>query len=99
LTNETSRQTIEIENSNGTKVTIISGEQPSLKELQDLVGGYIELVHTPNKPYQVLVDEEGQDHWELHPNSLGTAFTDIDTDTYPILVGPVVILVGDARMT
>ena len=42
------------------KVTPINGKHFTLEELQEMVGGYIELVHVPNKPsMRLVVNEEG----------------------------------------
>jgi hypothetical protein len=47
-----------------TTVTLANGERFTLKELQDLVGGYIEIVHLRQQPkgqsYPIMaVDEDG----------------------------------------
>ena len=43
------------------KVTPANGENFTLEELQEMVGGYIELVRVPNKPsMRLVVNEDGR---------------------------------------
>ena len=72
------------------------GKHFTLDELQELVGGYIELVpgeHT--ETYDVVVNEEGKLHG-LEANPAATEYcgvTGLDT-----LVGNVLILTGEERL-
>jgi len=74
-------------------------DKPNLKQLQKMVGGYIEVVYTENGD-QIILDEEGRlkekpinkdasEHW------LGDKW---DNDTANI-VGDAVILSGKARLS
>jgi hypothetical protein len=79
---------------------------PSLKELQAIVGGYIELIIDAaiwqGQPAQVYCNEEGA-LIKLAPNLLATVY--VKTCFKPLgrilagdmIHGPVVILVGSAR--
>lgn len=86
---------ITLENDNGTKVYIISDkETPPLSILQGLVGGYIEVAYE-TRAYQTIVNEEGLPR-ELDENYLAMGFAGPHSDQ---LVGDVIILVGDAKLT
>ena len=88
-------------NEQGTYITIYFGDDdktPTLKELQEMVGGYIEVVYAENGD-QIILDEEGRlkgkpinedasEHW------LGDKWD----NEYPNIVGDVVILSGKARL-
>ena len=88
-------------NEQGTYITIYFGDDdktPTLKELQEMVGGYIEVVYAENGD-QIILDEEGRlkgkpinedasEHW------LGDKW---DNDNSNVL-GDVVILSGKARL-
>jgi len=68
-------------------------KKPSLETLQDLVDGYVELIHIPNKPdWQMLVNEDGRMK-QLPYNEEASELCG-----RPI-VGHAVILKGDARLT
>ena len=80
------------------KTTYIKDKAPTLEELQEMVGGYIEVVHAKNGD-QIILDEEGRlkgkpinedasEHW------LGDKW---DND-YSNVLGDVVILSGKARL-
>ena len=43
-----------------TKTTYIDDRQPRLKELQDLVGGLIQVVYADDGKTQIVMDEEGK---------------------------------------
>ena len=43
-----------------TKTTYIDDRQPRLKELQDLVGGLIQVVYADGGKTQIVMDEEGK---------------------------------------
>ena len=89
-------------NEKGTYITIYMGdddEQPTLEELQKMVGGYIEVVYAPNGD-QIILDEEGRlkdkpinkdasEHW------LGDKWDSEQAN----IVGDAVVLSGKARLT
>lgn len=68
-------------------------EQPTLKKVQGLVGGLVEMVHSPTNPdIQVLVNEEGLLN--------GLPFNEEATKICGTgIVGPAVVLKGNARWT
>ncbi len=68
-------------------------EQPTLKKVQGLVGGLVEMVHSPTNPdIQVLVNEEGLlDGLPFNEEATKICGTGI--------VGPAVVLKGNARWT
>ena len=68
-------------------------KKPSLKTVQDLVDGYVELINIPNKPdWQMLVNEDGRMK-QLPYNEKASKLCG-----RPV-VGHAVILKGDARLT
>lgn len=68
-------------------------KKPSLKTVQDLVDGYVELINIPNKPdWQMLVNEDGRMK-QLPYNEKASELCG-----RPV-VGHAVILKGDARLT
>ncbi len=68
-------------------------EQPTLEKVQGLVGGLVEMVHSPTNPdIQVLVNEEGLlDGLPFNEEATKICGTGI--------VGPAVVLKGNARWT
>ena len=84
----------------GSYITIyIDDKEPTLKEMQKMVGGYIEVVYAENGD-QIILDEEGRlkekpinedasEHW------LGDKW---DNDTANI-VGDAIVLSGKARLS
>ncbi len=68
-------------------------EQPTLKKVQGLVGGLVEMVNSPTNPdIQVLVNEEGLlDGLPFNEEATKICGTGI--------VGPAVVLKGNARWT
>jgi hypothetical protein len=41
-------------------ITVFEDNQPTLQEAQKIVGGLVEMVHSPSEPdWQILVNEEG----------------------------------------
>ena len=68
-------------------------QQPTLEEAQEIVGGYVEMVHSPNNPeIQILVNEEGL--------LTGLPFNKEATELCGTgIVGNAVILKGDAKWT
>ena len=83
---------------------VISDKKPTLKEMQEFVGGYIQVV---NGVYgsQIIKNEEGKIHG-LPMNMVATTFylgEDWDDDTSAMfndfLVGNAMILKGKARLS
>ena len=72
------------------------GKHFTLDELQELVGGYIEILRNPKgKDFDAVLNEEGKLHG-LDANPAATEYcgvTDLDT-----LVGNVLILEGEERV-
>lgn len=64
-------------------------KEPSLEEAQQLVGGYVEILNI-SPDMQVLVNEEGRMKGLPH-NEKATALCGFN------IVGPAVVLKGDAR--
>ena len=81
------------------KTTIITGERPTLEEVQKLVGGYIEFVYSDGD-IQIICNEEGKLR-ELPINEEATNYwfnlMTPSTFTNDFLVGDVVILKGKAQ--
>ena len=86
-----------------TTTTYISDKEPTLKELQSLVGGYIELVYDDGKT-QIICNEEGKlngSHYNSGATSLWHSLLRQDA-FYEIpdhIVGDVVVLTKKALMT
>jgi hypothetical protein len=82
-----------------TKTTHIKDKPPTLEELQELVGGYIEVAYAPNGD-QIIMDEEGKlknkpINWEATEHWLGKKE---NYAIYPdVIVGDVIILSGNAK--
>ena len=68
-------------------------QKPTLEEAQEIVGGYVEMVHSPNNTdIQILVNEEGL--------LTGLPFNKEATELCGTgIVGNAVILKGDAKWT
>ena len=66
---------------------------PTLEEAQKIVGGYVEMVRSPTNPdIQILVNEEGL--------LRGLPFNESATEACGTgIVGPAIILKGNARWT
>jgi len=75
-----------------TKTTYIKDKAPSLKELQDMAGGYIQVVEIKGK--QIIIDEEGK----LKDKPLNEEATDLWGVDYDIIVGDAVVLSGKALL-
>jgi len=74
-------------------ITYIEDKKPTVKEAQELVGGYVELIELPDGT-QMLVDEDGQ----LKRKTMNHDASMIGlTVGQPFIVGDVVILSGKAR--
>ena len=91
-----------IKNENGTEVSILNETKLSLKDMQDYVGGYIELVYDDGDTQIVCNEfgkikgmpenEEATRMWyRKHHEKSGVPIQDV-------LVGDVLILKGKARM-
>ena len=68
--------------------TVLRECQPTLEEAQDFIGGYIEMIQC--KGFQMLVDEDGRAK-KLNINHNASAMAG------KTLVGPVLVLFGDAQ--
>ena len=73
-------------------------ERPTLQELQKLVGGYIEIFHSPDGKQQIIVNEEGKMqrlpvNYEATAIWLGTS-VEKALAYHDVLVGDAVILEG-----
>lgn len=94
-----------IKNENGTEVSILNETKLSLKDMQDYVGGYIELVYDDGDT-QIVCNEEGKltgmlenkeatDLWNDALEKFNTNPNFVNSD---YLVGDVLILKDKARM-
>tara|TARA_Y100000034_G_C6733617_1_gene325149 strand:- start:285 stop:578 length:294 start_codon:yes stop_codon:yes gene_type:complete len=92
-----------IKNENGTEVSILNKTKLSLKDMQDYVGGYIEVVSLSDGS-QMVLDEEGKlkdkpINYEATKRYVGEEYDDTcATWDYDYVVGDVLILKGKARM-
>lgn len=74
-------------------ITVFEDNQPTLQEAQKIVGGYVEMVHSPSEPdWQILVNEEGLLR-DLPFNKEATELCGTG------IVGPAIVLKGDAKWT
>ena len=74
-------------------ITVFEDNQPTLQEAQKIVGGLVEMVHSPKQPeWQILVNEEGLLRGLPH-NKEATELCGTG------IVGPAIILKGDAVWT
>ena len=79
--------------------------QPTLKQMQDFVGGYIEVVQSADTKSQIVLDEEGK----LKGKPINKEATELylgeeqdDTSAgwdFDVIVGDVIVLSGDARLS
>ena len=74
-----------------TSITVVRDKQPSLKKMQEIVGGYIEVVYLWEGD-QMIVNEEGL----LQKLDINREASQI---AQKLIVGDVIILKGKARMT
>ena len=77
---------------------IITDKAPTLKEMQEFVGGNIEVVYAPNGD-QIVLDEEGR--WKEKPINQEASehwLGDKCDDEFANIVGDALILKGDGRM-
>jgi len=68
--------------------------KPNLKQLQKMVGGYIELVTSPDSKYQIVIDEEGK----LKGKPFNKDATALYNNPNDEIVGDAVILSGKAKL-
>ena len=74
-------------------ITVMEDKKPTLKEAQKIVGGLVEMVHSPKQPdWQILVNEEGLLR-DLPYNQEATELCGTG------IVGHAIILKGDAKWT
>ena len=74
-------------------ITVMEDKKPTLEEAQKIVGGYVEMVHSPKQPdWQILVKEEGLLR-DLPYNQEATELCGTG------IVGHAIILKGDAKWT
>ena len=74
-------------------ITVMEDKKPTLEEAQKIVGGLVEMVHSPTEPeWQILVNEEGL-LLDLPYNQEATELCGTG------IVGHAIILKGDAKWT
>ena len=87
------------------KTKYITDVEPTLKEMQDFVGGYIQVVQSADTKSDIVLDEEGKlkgkflnkEATELY---LGEAPDDTGAGwDFDYIVGDVMVLSGDARLS
>ena len=87
------------------KTKYIDDVEPTLEEMQKFVGGYIEVVTSADTNSQIVLDEEGKlkgkpinkEATELY---VGEAMDDTCAGwDFDVIVGDVMILSGDARLS
>ena len=88
-----------------TKTKYIDDVKPTLKEMQKFVGGYIEVVQSADTKYDIILDEEGKlkgkpinrEATELY---VGEEYDDTSAGwDFDVIVGDVMMLSGDARLS
>ena len=72
------------------KTTYIKDKAPNLEELQDMVGGLIQVIQLKDK--QIIVDEEGK----LKGKEFNVEATELWNVGYDVIVGDAVVLSGKA---
>ena len=72
------------------KTTYIKDKAPNLEELQDMVGGIIQVIQLEDK--QIIVDEEGK----LKGKEFNVEATELWNVGYDVIVGDAVVLSGKA---
>ena len=87
------------------KTKVISDKEPTLKEMQKFVGGYIEIVTSASGQEDIVLNEEGKLRG-LPMNMVATTFwlgEDWNDDTSAMqndfIVGNAMILKGKARLS
>ena len=87
------------------KTKYIDDVEPTLKDMQKFVGGYIEVVNSADTNSQIVLDEEGKlkgkpvnkEATELY---VGEEYDDTSAGwDFDIIVGDVMVLSGDARLS
>ena len=79
-------------------------DKPNLKQLQKMVGGYIQVVELPEIEKQIVMDEEGKlKEKPVNPDATELYVGEEQDDTsagwdYDTINGDVVILSGEARL-
>ena len=71
---------------NTPKTTYIKDKAPNLEELQDMVGGIIQVIQLKDK--QIIVDEEGK----LKGKEFNVEATELWNVGYDVIVGDAVVL-------
>ena len=87
------------------KTKYITDVEPTLKEMQDFVGGFIEVVQSADTKHDIVLDEEGK----LKGKPLNKEATELyvgeeKDDTcagwdFDYIVGDVMVLSGEARLS
>ena len=87
------------------KTKYIDDVKPTLKEMQEFVGGYIEVVQSADTKYDIILDEEGK----LKDKPINREATELyvgeeqdDTSAgwdFDVIVGDVMVLSGNARLS
>ena len=87
------------------KTKTITDKEPTLKEMQEFVGGYIEVVQSADTKYDIILDEEGK----LKDKPINIEATELyvgeeqdDTSAgwdFDVIVGDVMVLSGNARLS
>ena len=88
-----------------TKTKYIDDVKPTLKEMQECVGRYIEVVQSADTKYDIILDEEGK----LKDKPINKEATELyvgeeqdDTSAgwdFDVIVGDVMVLSGNARLS
>jgi hypothetical protein len=82
---------------NEPKTTYIDDKEPSLSELQKLVGGYIELVSLGD--IHIVIDEEGKIKGKPVNEEATQLWMNHESFWGDVIVGDAVVLTGDARLS
>ena len=83
---------------NQPKTKVITDKAPTLEEMQEFVGGYIEVVYAPNGD-QIVLDEEGRLKGKQINEQATEHWLGDDWDyEFNNIVGDALILRGDGRM-
>ena len=76
--------------------------EPTLEEMQKIVGGYIQMIEIMflNEPGQMIMNEDGKvNGLPVNHKATAIALTMSGIDKEDYIVGDVIILMGEARMT
>tara|TARA_R100001594_G_scaffold24789_1_gene48624 strand:- start:19184 stop:19459 length:276 start_codon:yes stop_codon:yes gene_type:complete len=87
------------------KTKYITDIEPTYEEMKKFVGGYIEVVESADAKHDIILDEEGK----LKGKPINKEATELylgeeDDDTaagwdFDVIVGDVMVLSGDARLS